>query len=84
MELKDYTTEELKAELDRRKTIAKAQKVAEDAAALKCRNCKHCKQNPIFKGFYACAVRTYGKTITRHYSIKPYQKACDKFERKDN
>lgn len=38
MELKDYTTEVLKAELDRRKAIAKAQKAAEDAAALKCRN----------------------------------------------
>lgn len=83
MELKDYTTEELQAELNQRKAIAKAQKAAEYAAALRCRNCKHCKQNPQFKYFYICAIRTWGKTITRHYSIKPYRQACDKFERKD-
>lgn len=85
MELKDYTTEELKAELDRRKAIAKAQKEAERASALRCRNCKHrTKKEIAWYNYYFCAVRTYGKTVTRHYSVKPSQKACDKFERKDN
>ena len=41
MELKDYTTEELKAELKRRTEIAKAQRAEEMKTALRCRNCKH-------------------------------------------
>ena len=37
MELKDYSTEELKAELKRRSDLAKAEK----AKVKKCRMCKH-------------------------------------------
>ena len=84
MELKDYTTEELKEELKRRNKLAKEQKEAEKASALCCRNCKHCKQNPQFKGFYSCAIRTYGKNKVYHYSVKPWTKACNEFERKEN
>lgn len=69
MELKDYTTEELQAELNQRKAIAKAQKAAEDAAALKCRNCKHCTQKVIawYRGYF-CAIRNIRKAITHPYS----------------
>ena len=41
MELKDYSIEELRAELKRRIDLAKAQKAEEMKTALRCRNCKH-------------------------------------------
>jgi hypothetical protein len=82
MELKDYTTEQLKAELKRRVELAKAQKAEEMETALRCRNCKHCAPHPQGWDFYHCAVRTWGKKIVRNYCVKPSQKACDKFERK--
>ena len=79
MELKDYTTEELKAELKRRK----AQKAETMENALKCRNCKHCVHHPSpYVHTRLCEARTWGKTYPRHYCVKPYTKACDKFERK--
>lgn len=80
MELKDYTTEELKAELKRRVEIKKAQKAEELKTALRCRNCKHCAKNIIG---YKCAIRTYGKTYKRNYCVSLSTKACDLFERKD-
>ena len=46
MELKDYTTEQLKDELKRRVELAKAQKEEEFKTALRCRNCKHCIPHP--------------------------------------
>ena len=87
-ELKDYTTEELKAELKRRVELAKAQRAEEMKTALRCRNCKHCVPNPNVpswcRGNYClCNVRTWGKKISRHYSTKPSTKACEKFERKE-
>lgn len=81
MELKDYTIEELKAELKRRVELAKIQKAEEMENALRCRNCKHCVAANSWGNFYQCAVRTYGKKFTRHYCVNPSTKACDKFER---
>ena len=40
MELKDYTTEQLKAELKRRAELAKSQKAEEMKNYQRCRNCK--------------------------------------------
>lgn len=84
MELKDYTTEELKAELKRRTKLAKAQKAEEMKTALRCKNCKHCIPNPKapnwYRGNYCiCNVRTWGKKIVRNYCVKPSQKACELF-----
>lgn len=87
-ELKDYTTEELRAELKRRVELAKAQKAEEMKAALRCRNCKHCVPNPNVpswcRGYYCiCNIRTWGKKVSRHYATRPSTKACEKFERKE-
>lgn len=46
MELKDYTTEELKAELKRRAEVRKAEKAKDMKTAKRCRNCKYCVENP--------------------------------------
>ena len=54
MELKDYTTEQLKAELKRRVEEKKARKAEEMKAALRCRNCKHCAPNPRWNTMYIC------------------------------
>ena len=83
MELKDYTTEEIKAELKRRSIIEKEKREEERKTALRCRNCKHCILDPKGYNFYHCAVRTWGKKIVRNYCIRPCNKACDKFERKE-
>ena len=84
MELKDYTTEELKAELKRRSEFAKAQKAEEMKAATTCRNCKHCQGEQIssWSLAYKCMARTWGKKYPRHYIVKLSTKGCDKFERK--
>ena len=80
MELKYYSTEELKSELKRRSELAKAQKAEEMKSAVRCRNCKFFKPRIDVCNFYYCAVRTWGKN-DRHYSVKPHTKGCDKFER---
>ena len=82
MELKDYTTEELKAELKRRAEINRAQKAEEMKTALQCRNCKHCLQNPNLHNSYLCAIWTWGKKISRHYVVTLSRPACELFERK--
>lgn len=87
MELKDYTTEQLKAELKRRVELAKAQKAEEMKTAKRCRNCKHCIPDSNVPSrccvkYFICNVRTWGKK-QRHYAIKPSQKACELFERKE-
>ena len=84
MKLKDYTTEELKAELKRRTELAKVQKAEEMKAALRCRNCKHCAPNPNWQGMYLCMARTWGTKYPRHYTVTLSKKACDKFERKED
>jgi hypothetical protein len=83
MELKDYTTEELRAEIKRRNELAKEAKMQEP----RCRNCKHLTNNPLTNNppwvrKYLCGVRTWGKIYTRHYCVKLCTKACDKFESK--
>lgn len=78
MELKDYTTEELRAEIKRRNDLAKEAKLQEP----RCRNCKHLTNHPHFIKMYFCAVRTWGKTYKRNYCVKLWTKACDKFESK--
>lgn len=83
MELKDYTTEQLKAELKRRAEEKRAQKAEEMKTALRCRNCRHCIPHSQVYNFYRCAARTWGKKIVRHYCVKPYQKACELFDRKE-
>ena len=88
MELKDYTTEELKAEIKRRNELARAQKAEEMKTALRCRNCKHCVPSPNVPSwccgnYCICNVRTWGKNHLRHYAVRSYQKACEKFERKE-
>lgn len=82
MELKDYTTEEIKAELKRRSIIEKEKREEEKKNTLRCRNCKHCIPNPHFTEMYNCSIRTWGKTIVRNYVVRPCAKACDKFEQK--
>lgn len=82
MELKDYTTEELKAELKRRTELAKAQKAEEMKNAVRCRNCKFFKPRTDVCNFYYCEVRAWGKH-NWHYSVKPSTKGCDKFERNE-
>lgn len=83
MELKDYTTEELKAELKRRTEIAKAQRAEEMKTALRCRNCKHCVPNQRLYYQKICLARTWGKKYPRHYTVSPSKQACEKFERKE-
>ena len=82
MTLQDYTTEELRAELKRRAELARAQKAKEMKTALRCRNCKHCLQEPGWCNSYLCAARTWGKKISRHYVVTPSKPACELFERK--
>ena len=83
MELKDYTTEQLKAELKRRSELKRAQKAEEMRKAERCRNCKYCERVPIssWSVTYKCMARMWGKKRPRHYVVNPSTKACDKFER---
>lgn len=71
MELKDYTTEELQEELNRRKLLAREQKQLEREQKPICDNCKHCiiqKQGGVT--FYYCGAKTYTqKGITRNYVV---------------
>lgn len=86
MELKDYSTEQLKAELKRIVELAKAQKAEEMKTALRCRNCKHCQAHKISNWTmgYNCMARMWGKKHPRHYTVSPSTKACELFERKEN
>lgn len=78
MELKDYTTEELRNELKRRTAI----KREEDSKKPRCRNCKYFTPHPKFNHFHTCAVRTFmRKGIEVHRSVKS-SNTCDKFELK--
>ena len=84
MELKDYSTEELKAELKRRVELRKAQKAEEMKTAKRCRNCKHCELNSNWGRTYICMARTWGKVNPRHYTVPLSQPACELFERKSD
>ena len=79
MDLTDYTTEQLKAELKRRVELTKAQKAEEMKTAKRCRNCKHCIPDPnvpswCYGNYCFCNVRTWGKKKQRHYATKPSTK----------
>ena len=90
MELKDYSTEELKAELKRRNDLAKAEK----AKVKRCRMCKHwgkitCCGEDISNEKYEWLKRLscskyciFFKTKNgkNYRSNSPYQIACEHFE----
>ena len=78
MDLKDYTTEELRNELKRRAAIRRE----EDSKKPRCRNCKYFIQHPKFEYFHNCAIRTFiRRGVEIHYSVKS-SNTCDKFEHK--
>lgn len=80
MELSEYTTEELRAELSRRYK----EKKAADALKPRCRNCKYLMRETIGGWFVAtrCGARTYKlRGRDTHYCVRP-SGHCDKFEKK--
>ena len=87
MELKDYTEEQLRAELKRR--YEERQKERESI-----KRCHHCEYMQRFKDYdlYNCRVRTFTRKnrfdrnnpIVVHYSVNKSDKACDKFKQKEN
>ncbi len=87
MELKDYTEEQLRAELKRR--YDERQKERESI-----KRCRHCEYMQRFNDYdlYNCRVRTFTRKnrydknnpIVVHYSVKKSDKACDKFKQKEN
>ena len=93
MELKDYSTEELKAELKRRSDLAKAEK----AKVKRCRMCKHWgnitydgKDLSIEKYEWLkrlicskCCIFFKTKNGKNYRSHSPYQCACEHFEEKE-
>ena len=87
MELKDYSTEELKSELKRRSDLAKAEK----AKVKRCRMCKHwgeinyfgnSNNGSVFGTKRCCKFFKY-KTGKYYKAHSPYQLACEHFEEKE-
>lgn len=86
MELKDYTTEELKAELKRRSEELKAEK----AKVKRCRMCKHWgeinyfgdKPYETYYGINRCCKFFKHKTGKYYHAHSPSQHACKYFEEK--
>lgn len=88
MELKDYSTEELKEELKRRSDLAKSEK----AKVKRCRMCKHWGEitfsgtptnvNTLL-GFRRCCKFFKSKAGTLYISHIPSQSACEHFEEKE-
>lgn len=85
MELKDYSTEELKAELKRRSDLAKAEK----AKVKRCRICKHWGEITYsgvptvkgqFMGLNRCCKFFKNKTGKYFKCHGPSQIACEHFE----
>ena len=89
MELKDYTTEELKAELKRRVKELKAEK----AKVKRCRMCKHwgeitymgtpVTENTIISGLSRCCKFFPSKTGRYYKCHLSSQLACEHFEEKE-
>ena len=87
MELKDYSTEELKAELKRRSDLSKAEK----AKVKRCRMCKHWGEithwgNPNDGGVFGinrCCKFVKHKSGKYYKALSPYQLACEHFEEKE-
>lgn len=88
MELKDYSIEELKAELKRRSDLAKSEK----AKVKRCRMCKHWGEINVW-GIHTTTDSPFGKRRcckffkykTGYYYIShsPSQHACEHFEEKE-
>lgn len=80
MELNEYTTEELRAELRRRY----AEKKAADALKPRCRNCANVILDGPYLGLWGrCRVRTYvRKGRTYNYCVSP-SGHCEKFKTKE-
>lgn len=81
MNLQDYTTEELKAELKRRAEAARKKRLEVE----RCRNCKHLiTEDKNWYVCYKCAARTFiKKGYVYNYIVTPSKKACDKYIRKE-
>lgn len=79
-ELKDYTTDELRAEISRRYK----EKKAADALKPRCRNCANVILDGPYLGMWGrCRVRTYvRKGRTYYYCVSP-SGHCEKFEPKE-
>ena len=87
MELKDYTTEELRAELKRRYTEEKAKK----ASILRCRMCKHWgainywgKPTSYSVGNNRPCIFFKTKNGKYYRCHRASQPACENFEKKEN
>ena len=86
MELKDYSTEELKAELKRRSDLAKAKK----AKVKRCRMCKHWGEithwgtpnDGGISGLNRCCRYQKHKSDKYYKAISAYQSAYEHFEEK--
>lgn len=86
MELKDYTTDELRAELKRRKDILREER----KAVKRCRHCEYMQKRKY--NINVCMVRTFTRRnpydknnpIVVNYSVNKSDKACDKFKQKEN
>ena len=82
----DYITEELRAELKRRATEEKAQKVS----ILRCRMCKHWGEithwgtpnDGGISGLNRCCRYQKHKSDKYYKAISAYQSACEHFEEK--
>ena len=87
MELKDYTTEELIAELNRRNDLAKAEK----AKVKRCRMCNHWGEinyfgrhnNGFAFGLNRCCRYQKIKSGKYYRALSGYQLACEHFEEKE-
>ena len=86
MELKDYTTEELKAELKKRNAEEKAKKTS----ILRCRMCKHWGEID-YQGYPTnytfgnnCSCRFFKTKNGKYYRCHSASElACEHFERKE-
>ena len=84
MELKDYSTEELKVELKRRSDLDKAEK----EKVKRCRMCKHWGEithcgypnDGFVFGLNRCCKFFKTKTGKYYKTHRPYQLACEHFE----
>lgn len=93
MELKDYSTKEIKAELKRRSDLAKAEK----AEVKRCKMCKHwgkitysgeylsSEKYELIKRFNLnkCCIFFKTKNGKKYRRHSPYQLACEHFEEKE-
>ena len=88
MELKDYTTEQLKDELKRRRK----EELREKESVMRCRHCEFCQQSDKYSYLFKCLARTYTRKarykgmedIIYNYVVKRSDKACDRFKRKED